>query len=280
MGMVFLAAAVILGLIGGYFGVRAYIKNQPKAAETNDTPSVATTKLSQAELDRLTANNVEIGGAGNLLTFSANSNFTGKVNIASDTTLSGNLTGTGTGSFTNLNAPGTANFGNANVGSNLKVTGATALQGNINAASGLNVGGNLSVAGASSFAGRLNAGSLAARDATFNGSVTVNGHYVSQGATPFVSAGGNIGSGGTVSVSGNDTAGSVVINAGTGATGGTLATVGFRTGYRTTPRISLTPTSETAAALQYYVIRTTSGFTIRSLNAPSGSASFDYFVSQ
>jgi hypothetical protein len=89
-----------------------------------------------------------------------------------------------------------------------------------------------------------------------------------------------VGSAGTVSINGTDTAGTININFGFGASAGVLANVAFVNAFNKTPHIVITPIGSNCAALSYYVNRTTGGFSIGSASAgPSGvSCAFDYIA--
>ena len=274
--------AVLLMGIGGWFVYTNFLAEPKSTGNQNNSENLALEGLSAEELERLNTNKVELGTAGNLLNFNADSTFKGKVVYQGDVAFNGQLSGTKAASFTDLTIPGTSNLAVADIKSTLKVAGSSTLQGAVTTQSNLNVGGGLSVAGNSSFGGALTAGDLSVRNTTVNGTLTVNSHIISRGSVPGASAGSAVGSGGTVSISGNDTAGTVAINTGTAPPAGILINVTFRSAFGASPKVILTPVGSAAGALNYYSSRSASGFSIGSTTAPNASSSyiFDYLVVQ
>ncbi len=123
-----------------------------------------------------------------------------------------------------------------------------------------------------------NSGNLAAKSATFTGTLTMNGHIItgnSIGSTT-IAAGANAGTGATATISGNDTSGTITVTTGTGPAAGTLATITFAGTYGSAPRVVLTPTGANGATLQYYVGSTTTTFTLSSGTAPTASTAYTY----
>ena len=101
---------------------------------------------------------------------------------------------------------------------------------------------------------------------TVSGTLTVNGHLITGGSTPTITAGTAACTTPTVSVSGNDTAGLITITTGTGcAASGKMATVNFASAFASAPRVVLTAAESNAARKSYYVDSatiTTAGFDI------------------
>lgn len=113
--------------------------------------------------------------------------------------------------------------------------------------------------------------------------LTLDGHIVTGGTTPGVTAGAAACTTPTVTVSGDDTAGQVTITTGTGCNAaGTLATVTFGTAYASAPRVQLTPDSAAAAGLLPYKLSTTTNFALNTSNTPADATTytFDYLVAQ
>jgi hypothetical protein len=192
----------------------------------------------------------------------------------------------GNSSITALNVSGGTSLTDASLRGNLNVSGITNLQGAVTVAkiltaSALNVVGNLTVGGS------FTTNNFSARSLTSISTLTIGGHIVTAGAAPSISAGGCVG-GGSVSISGNDAAGTIVISIGqTPCSSGSLATFTFRSAFGSTPHILLTPVGH-IGGLQYFVSRSSTGFTISTDSTPdkggagvtAGNYAFDYEVVQ
>jgi hypothetical protein len=123
-------------------------------------------------------------------------------------------------------------------------------------------------------------GGLTVRSATVNGTLTLDGHFVTgnqSGATTAI-AGAQAGVGGSCQLIGNDTAGKLTLVTGTNPGIGALCTVSFNTQYSTEPRILLTPYGPASAGLKYYVnTLSNTNFSIGASPAPSASSTYVYF---
>jgi hypothetical protein len=113
-----------------------------------------------------------------------------------------------------------------------------------------------------------------------NSDLQINRHIDAGGATPSISRGSAVGGSGTVSVSGTDTAGTVSINFGPGSGPGIIANISFRNNFTQAPHVVITPVGSSCADLNYYINRSTGGFSIASTNAGSAGSScaFDYIA--
>lgn len=274
-------AALVLGL-GGWWLFDRISPASKTAGETDLKNGYALRSLSPEELDRLNTSQLELGGQGNLLTFTADSTFKGKAVFDGDAVFNGQISADKNASFTDITIPGTSNLNVTDIKSTLKVAGNTTLQGSVVAQSNLSVSGGLNVAGSSSFGGALTAGDLNVRSATVNGNLTVNGHLITRGSTPTAGAGTAVGGGGTVSISGNDSAGTIAINTGSAPPAGIFINVTFRTPFSGSPKVILTPVGSAAGVSAYYTSRSANGFSIGTATAPTAGASyvFDYIVVQ
>jgi len=156
----------------------------------------------------------------------------------------------------------------------LAVAGSGAIQGQ------LTVQKNLSVNGSGTFNGPLSATQISVGRLQLTGDLTLTHHLIAGGSIPGRSNGGALGGGGTSSVSGSDTAGSISIHTGGGTHPGCFTTVNFTQHFQSTPHIVVTPVGSAAAALDYYIQRTTSSFSVCTTNtAPAGSSfGFDYIA--
>lgn len=270
--------AVLVGLgLATAVIVTTFIVSQQYYGKPKSAP--ASFNATSTELKTIPAGTV--GGDGQTLTIGGATILKGKVTAIGDVDVIGNLN---TGNPLNISAlqvAGAAILTTAEVKSNLSVAGTTNLQGNVTA-NNLLTAASLNVVGNGSVGGTLTAGNLSVKNETVGGVLTLGGHVVSGGATPNISAGSGVGGAGTVSISGNDRAGTVTINAGQSPPAGVLATVTFRNNYSSTPRVVIAPIGASTGALQYYLNRTSGGFTIATLNgAPQGTSfAFDYIVEQ
>ena len=157
--------------------------------------------------------------------------------------------------------------------SNLLITGDLTVKGTLTVTD-LVVTGNITVQGNLTVEGKTE----------LNGDVQVKGRVYSYGEAPDIEIAPALGSLGTAAISGTDTAGSVVFKAGAGLTetlgAGEAIHVSFTGTYNYEPRVQVTPTSETAAGLEYYVQRDADGFKIV-FTKPLESGReyrFDYFI--
>ena len=273
---------LVVGLGSWWLWQRFAPKSAEQAGNSTVKNEFALKSLTKEELDRLNTHQLELGGEGNQLTFTANSTFKGKVIVDGDATFNGQLNAGKTASFTDLTIPGAASLSVVDIKSTLRVAGNTTLQGSVTAQNNLNVNGGLSVSGSSSFGGSLTGGDLSVRNATTNGNLTVNGHLITRGNTPTAGAGTAVGGGGTVSISGNDSSGTIAVNTGTAPPAGIFIIVTFRTPFGNTPKVILTPVGSATGSLNYYTSRSANGFSIGTSSAPAGGTNyvFDYFVVQ
>lgn len=250
--------------------------------------------LSVDSLDQLGVSRNPVGDLGTELTVGPDAVFNGAVTISGNTTVGGSLILNGefsaaTGSFTDLQGGETSltslnvnqdtSTSDLNVRENLAVGGTSQLQGAVTIAQLLTVTGNVNVSGSLAVGGTLSVRTLAVSSLSIDTSLTVGGKLITRGSAPSVSAGGGVGSNGTVSISGTDTAGTVAVNVGVGGGNGVLANVSFRSSYGSTPRVVITAIGRSAG--DYYVNRSASGFTIVTASPLSpGGYAFDYFVIQ
>jgi len=123
-------------------------------------------------------------------------------------------------------------------------------------------------------------GNLTVKNATINGTLTVNGHIITANAsgTTTIAAGAAACTTPTVSVAGNDTAGTITITTGTGcAATGVLGTVTFATAYGVAPRVVISADNADATNLKYYTSgRTTASFDLSTNNAPTDATTYTY----
>jgi cytoskeletal protein CcmA (bactofilin family) len=244
--------------------------------------------ISSADLSRLGIDRNTIGSTGVELIVAPDAQFKGKLSVAGGTslngqlTLNGLLTGTGANltqlqagdtSLAKLSVNGDSTLSSLNLRKDLVVTGITKMQGSVTISQLLSVNGSINVAGNLSVGGTLTVSKFSVQ------TLVVNGHLFTSGSTPGVGPGSALGSYGTVSISGNDAAGTIAINIGTGAHGGTLANVAFRAQYGNIPKVVISPVG--VGGSFYLSNVTTSGFSVAVTSGlPSGGYRINYIVAQ
>lgn len=287
----FIGLAVVVGILLINAGVIYwFIQSQGGEEAVNRSEVTLTTE----NLDELGVSRNPVGDLGSELTIGPDANFNGAVTISGNTTVGGTLTLNGEfsaaeGTFNDLqggetaveslNVNGDSTTSNLNVRDQLVVEGASRFQGTVTMGQLVTVNNNLNVTGSLAVGGNLSTRGLSVAILSVDTTLTVGGKIVTRGAAPSASAGGAVGTGGTVSISGTDTAGTVAVNIGVGAGTGTLASVNFRSAYGSTPKVLVTAIGRSAGS--FYINRSASGFTINVVNSLSpGGYAFDYFVIQ
>jgi cytoskeletal protein CcmA (bactofilin family) len=245
-----------------------------KASNKEASVSIDGQNLSPEDLQKLKNTDTSVGDAKQTLTIASNAVFNGRVLIRDSLDVAGTIRIGGTLALPGITVSGTSAFENVQVGSNISVAGNGAVQGTLTVQKDLTVGGN------ATFAGNITASRISIDVFTLNGDLQLNRHIDAGGPSPRVTAGSAVGGAGTVSISGTDTAGTVNINFGFGTSAGILANISFVNTFNQTPHVVITPVGSNCASLNYYVNRTTGGFSIGTANAgPSGvSCAFDFIV--
>lgn len=266
--LVFLLILLISGII------TFLLWRTSKEAEVVNTETITFEQLSQETIDDLRNKDSTIGDAQQTLTVASNSVFNGRVLIRDSLDVAGTINVGGSLSLPGITVSGTSSFETVDVTNNLTIGGDASVLGSAN------VQGNLNVSGGGSFGGPLSAPAINIDNLTLNNDIQLNRHIDTGGGIPGASAGGAVGNGGTVNINGSDTAGTVNINTGSGASSGTLANITFVRSFNQTPHIVITPVGSTAASVNYYITRTTSGFTIATASAAPSNANltFDYIA--
>lgn len=248
------------------------------ALNTNQSDELTITgqELTDEAFNELAQNESNVGDVNQTLTVEANAIFNGKVLVKDNLDVAGSINVGGPLTLPGITVAGTSAFEDVEVNNNLSILGSASLQGALTVNDSASINGNLSVGG------EISAASITADSINFSGDLSISRHINTGGPAPGIARGGAVGAGGTVSISGTDVSGTVTINTGGGPSTGTLATVTFANAYTGTPRVVMSPTSAAAASLNYYVTRTTSGFTVHTVNAPSASSTyiFDFFVTE
>ena len=281
-----LVAVVIILAINA--GIITFVLKHQSSSKNNLASGQVT--ISSSALDKLGVNRTAVGDAGIELTVGPNARFAGNVQVAGSANIAGQLTlnstfvasnanltqlQAGNTTLSQLNVNGNGTMSNLNVRSNLVVGGQTQLQGPVIATNQFNINNNLAVSGNIVVGGTLEVGSFQTSN------LTIDGHVIVLGAAPSVSAGSAAGSYGTASISGSDAAGTIVVNAGSGAGSGVAVNVTFRSPYGSIPNVVVSPIGY---GLVTYVSRNANGFSIGvsplTPLAAGTSYAFDYIVEQ
>jgi cytoskeletal protein CcmA (bactofilin family) len=282
----FIGLGVVVAILVVNAGILFFLMRGQDSSESQKKREEVS--ISTETLEKLGVNRSPVGNLGTELVVGPDSRFNGKVTVSSDVDVAGQLRlnnklsavdatmnklQAGDASVAKLTISGEGTASSLNLRNELNVIGAVRLQGPVSINNSLNVAGNLTVGGAL-FASTFQANSL-----TSGSTLTIGGHIVTRGSVPSVSGGSGLGSNGNVTISGNDAAGTVAVNVGTGATGGTLATVTFRSAYGAIPHVVITPVGR--AANSVYITRSATGFSIHANSGLSaGGYGFDYIVIQ
>lgn len=232
-------------------------------------------KLSDQQLSQLKSSSTLVGDPKQTLDIQSNTILEGQVLARSDLNVAGSLKVGGALSLPSITIAGSGNFAQVGVSGALSVGGDTNLQGQ------LTVQKNLNVTGTANF-GSLSVSSLSVTSLQVKNDFSIAKHIVTSGGTPGRSFGTALGGGGTASVSGSDTAGTVNISTGGSPPAGLFITVSFAQRFASTPHVVITPVGSAAGALQYYINRDASGFSIGVSSPPPASSNFafDYIVIQ
>jgi len=238
--------------------------------------SIDGNELSQDALDELLKTDTSIGDVKETLTVEANAIFKGKVLVKDSLDVAGTLNVGGTLALSGLSVSGNTSLQDAGLSGSLSVSGNTNITGTTTIESNLTVAGDVSIGGS------LSAASLNVETIQFTNDLRILRHIDTGGSTPSASRGSAIGGAGSVSISGTDTAGTVTINTSGGVSSGALININFANAYSRTPHVIISPVGSTSAVLDYYVTRTSTGFSVSSAGNPSPSTTyvFDYWVAE
>jgi cytoskeletal protein CcmA (bactofilin family) len=266
---IYLLLFILLLIVSGSIVVVTYLANK-KSSQT----TIKTQTLSQDTLDQLATTDVTVGDPKQVLSVQSNAVFAGKVLIRDSLDVAGTIQVGGSLSVPGITVSGNSVFEQIQVNKSLSVQGDTSVQGQ------LAVQKNLTVAGGGTFGGAISAPTITVNSLQLSGTLTITRHVAVGGTTPGRTNGSALGSGGTTAVSGSDTAGSINVNTGSGASAGCFLTVNFTQKYNSTPRVIVTPIGSAAGSVGFYVDRTTSNFNVCAANTPLSNSSFgfDYWI--
>jgi cytoskeletal protein CcmA (bactofilin family) len=245
-----------------------------KASKKSTDANISGQSLSAEDLQKLKNTDTSVGDAKQTLTIASNAVFNGRVLVRDNLDVAGTIHIGGTLALQGITVSGTSAFENVQVGNNMSVAGNAAVQGQLTVQKDLTVGGN------ATFAGNITAARISIDVFTLNGDLQLNRHIDAGGPGPRVAAGGAVGGAGTVSISGTDTAGTVNVNFGFGTSSGIIANVTFVNAFNQTPHVVITPVGSNCAAINYFVNRTTGGFSIGTVNAAQSgvTCAFDFIA--
>jgi fibronectin-binding autotransporter adhesin len=118
--------------------------------------------------------------------------------------------------------------------------------------------------------------------ATFHGNIIVGGHVITAGNTPDTEVLGAAGAGASITIDGNDTAGTITITTGGGATAGDLGKLIFNNAFGKAPKTILSAQDEASQDAKIFPTgKSASQFILRTSQAlPAGTYTFDYFIVQ
>jgi cytoskeletal protein CcmA (bactofilin family) len=238
------------------------------ASQDSNSAVTESQELTQEAIDELIGSDAKVGDPKQLLTIESDSVFAGKVLIRDGLDVAGPIKVGGSLSLPGITVSGASAFDEVSINT-LAIAGDATVQGQLSVERGLTVSGPVT------FSGTFSAASFSIQSLQVNQNLQLNRHIDAGGPTPRVSAGGGIGSGGTVTISGTDTAGTVTVNIGSGGGNGVLAIINFAAAFDGTPHVVISPVNS-AAPNAFISNRTTTGFSISS--SGQSTVSFDYIV--
>ncbi len=244
--------------------------------KANQELNFSTQELSTEALQKLRNTDASVGDAQQTLTIAANAVFNNKILVRGDMDVAGTIKAGSSVDLPGITVTGQSNFNSISVAGSMSVVGTTTMQGPLVVQQSLNVSGDTTVSGS------VLASKVVADSIQFNQNLSFQKHIDAGGATPTIAATSSVGSGGTVSINGTDTNGTVTINTGSSPVLGIMATITFKLAFSETPRVLITPVGASSAGLQFYVTRTTTGFSIGTTSAPLSGTNyvFDFFAAE
>lgn len=265
----YLVLFIFIVIVAAVISAIAYL--QGKKAEQK--PTTQTQTLTPEKLKELSSNEIKVGDPKSLLTIESNTVFNGTTLIRGDLDVAGTIKVGGALSLPGISVSGKSTLDDVTM-NQLGLSGDGTINGQLIVQKGL------TVSGSANFAGPISAPSINIDRINLSGDLQISNHIDAGGSTPRVNGGTALGSGGTVSISGTDTAGTVGVNVGTGSPAGVLAQITFAKAFNGIPHVIITPVGSSAANIGWYVVsRTSTGFSIACVNAPSPSSfSFDFIV--
>ena len=268
---IYLLLLMLVILVAAAITVILFLKD--RSQQNKNESAINSQNLSEDALKQLANSDVTVGNSKQVLKVESNAVFAGSVLVRNDLEVAGTIKVGGELQLPGITVAGDSRF-NQLQADNLTIGSNAVVQGALTARKGLNV------SGASNFDGALSATQISTNILQLNGALKLTHHITAGGPVPSLSKGGALGSGGTASLSGSDTTGTIVLNTGGGPSAGCFATITFARKFDSTPHVTVTPVGSGAAALEYYVNRSSSEFSVCTTNpAPAGqSFGFDYII--
>lgn len=266
---IYLLIFIVILLGSGFAAYVIYNSNKQEL-----TSELLGQQLTSEDLARINQSDSVVGDPQKTLTIASNAIFNGAVLVKDNLDVAGSIKIGGSLSLSGITVDGTSAF------EDLQVANNTAIAGNASVEGALAVQRSLSVAGDVNVGGVLSAQTINTERFVINNDLQINRHIDAGGQTPNISRGGAVGASGTTSLSGTDTAGTIGINFGAGSSPGVIANISFRNAFNQVPHVVVSPTGLSCAGLNYYVTKTTRGFSLATTNAgtPGTNCSFDYIV--
>lgn len=257
---------LLLAAAAGIIAFALVLHKPPKATK------ITTGSLTSQQLAQLQGTTTIVGDSKQILDIQGSAVFEGGVLTRGDLNVAGSIKVGGALTLPSVTVTGSGSFGTLQVGSDLSVGGALNLQG------ALNIKNSLNVQGTTSFGGAVSIGQLSVTSLLISGDLSINRHLSPVGGTPGKTNGSSLGSGGTASVGGSDTAGTITINTGSAPAAGCYITVNFAAKFNSTPHVVVSPSNSDAGGLNYYTNRTSTSFSLCSVNTPAAATNyiFDY----
>jgi hypothetical protein len=288
----FIGVGVVIAILAINAALIGFVLKKQSSTDTKLNQDTVT--ISQASLDKLGVNRSVVGTGGIELVVGPKARFNSGVQVGGDVSIAGQLKlnskfsaseaalaklDAGATSVTELNVNGNGTVSSLGLRNDLIVAGTSKFQGAVVMSQLLTVNNNVNIAGSLAVGGVLTVNSFHTASLVVDSTITVGGHVITSGSRPGVSAGGAVGSNGTVSISGNDASGTVAVNTGVGASSGIVANITFHSKYSNTPHVVVTAVG--SGAVDVYVNRSATGFSIGVNSALSaGGHAFDYIVMQ
>lgn len=263
--LLFIVVMIVMGIV---FAI-AFL-----AGHSSPSNKVKTQTLTSDTLKQLANSDVTVGQPKQVLNVQSNAVFAGKVLVRDSLEVAGTIQVGGILNVPGINVSGNSVLDQAQINKTLTVGGDAGVQGQLAVQKGL------AVTGSGTFGGNITAPQLSVNVLQLNGDLNLTHHITAGGATPSRSNGSALGGGGSASISGSDTAGTINVNTGGGASAGCFISVTFAQKFNATPHVLVTPIGASAGAIGYYVNRSITGFSVCAADTPPSGASFafDYFV--
>lgn len=269
---VYLLLFMLVAVIGIAIAVVTYLNSKKEP----EIPALTNKTLDAETLKQLANSDATVGDTGQTLTIQGNAIIAGQMLVRGNLNVAGTIQLGGQFSVPDIVVAGTANLAKTQIES-LQVANTIISQGKVT------LQNELEVAGATAFNGAVTIGELTVNKLVMggNGQLEIPNHINFSGASPGrVINAGVLGAGGSGSVAGSDTTGTININTGDNPTAGCFVRIRFNIPYQNTPHVIISPFNAAAAQTEYYVTRSTTEFSVCTLNTPPANQvfGFDYMV--